>query len=148
MTFREYIDRFDDRSYLIGKSTDQQENMRDIHSSITSKVIHILLKSTKKTIMSIVLTVDGSPGYLWHYKWKQIPINSDLQEPKYIIPHTLVNILPNAKFIVMLRDPVERFAFVKIYFIQICVSLEWFKNKISVEILIQCQYFQNLLTLS
>ena len=53
--------------------------------------------------------MDGTPCYLWDYDgWKVIPGNEGLDEPKYTLAHTLGAVNPNARIIVILREPAER----------------------------------------
>ena len=40
--------------------------------------------------------------------WKSIPQNNGLKEPKYITPHLIKHINPHVKFLIILRDPIER----------------------------------------
>ena len=52
---------------------------------------------------------DGTPTYLVDYDgWRNIPGNEGLEEPKYILAHILKQLTPNAKFVVLLRNPIDR----------------------------------------
>ena len=52
---------------------------------------------------------DYSPGYSSVYlSWKLDPNNKGLLLPKYVIPHRIHHLVPDAKILFMLRNPVER----------------------------------------
>ena len=52
---------------------------------------------------------DYSPGYSDVFlKWKMDPNNKGLLLPKYVIPHKIHHLVPDAKILFMLRNPVER----------------------------------------
>lgn len=57
----------------------------------------------------IIATDDGSASTAWdNQHWKLEPLNRNLSEPCVLTLHYIHNILPNAKFIMLLRDPVTR----------------------------------------
>ncbi|XP_060063198.1 carbohydrate sulfotransferase 15-like [Ylistrum balloti] len=56
-----------------------------------------------------VITGDGSPMDFWDFRgWTDIPQNDGLKDPGILTPHLIHHINPNTKFIVLLRDPIER----------------------------------------
>ena len=58
----------------------------------------------------LVVSVDGSPSTFWRlYNWEEHPGNSDSMEPQHITAHAIRRLTPHAKFIVMLREPAERY---------------------------------------
>ena len=65
------------------------------HSQENQKCPHILL--------------DGTPRYFHNFKGvENDPFNAGLAEPKVFVPHRINHWLPNAKLILMLRNPIER----------------------------------------
>ncbi len=60
-------------------------------------------------VIFLASTVDASPSYIWDYDgWQRIPGNEGLSEPLYTLSHTLKAMVPKAKIIVLLRNPVDR----------------------------------------
>jgi N-acetylgalactosamine 4-sulfate 6-O-sulfotransferase len=58
------------------------------------------------------IPVDASTSYIWDFDdWVEIPGNAGLQEPKIIAAHFIKHFTPDAKFIILLRDPTERSLF-------------------------------------
>ena len=52
---------------------------------------------------------EASVSLFWdNNDWMKFPENMGHQEPLYIVPHYVHHIIPDAKLIIMLRDPVER----------------------------------------
>ena len=43
-------------------------------------------------------------------QWRQLRANHGLEAPTYVIPHAIANMMPQAKIIITLRDPVHRLA--------------------------------------
>lgn len=61
------------------------------------------------SLSTFALAVDGTPAYLWDYDgWEKIAGNEGLKEPRYILPHAIYELVPNAKIIAILRDPADR----------------------------------------
>ena len=59
------------------------------------------------------LTGDASPSYLWKlYTWRRLPYNKNLTRPRVQTFDLIKQVMPNVKFIIMLRDPVERYVFI------------------------------------
>ena len=57
----------------------------------------------------IVYIGDGTPNYLWDFDaWTKIPANKGLTEPKIITAHFVRMLNPEARIIVILRNPVDR----------------------------------------
>ncbi len=62
-------------------------------------------------LLYVILPVDGTPSSLWDYDgWWRIPGNRGLAEPRYILAHTVRKLVPDAKIVVILRNPVDRSA--------------------------------------
>lgn len=54
---------------------------------------------------------DGTPVNGWDFRgWPRDPQNKGLKEPKVLIPHLMRHMLKDPKFIILVRDPVERLA--------------------------------------
>ena len=52
---------------------------------------------------------DFSPGYSWNEDfWDEDPANANQSEPVSLIPHKIKHLLPHAKIIAILRNPVDR----------------------------------------
>ncbi|ELU18071.1 hypothetical protein CAPTEDRAFT_107906 [Capitella teleta] len=84
-TFTHYVDLFDRASERIELLTDA------------------------KSLNHNVLTIDGCPAYLWDYDgWQKIPGNKGLDEPRFILAHSIKELVPEAKIIAILRHPTER----------------------------------------
>lgn len=58
---------------------------------------------------SRIVSADSTPANMHiHRNWQQLPGNEDLMEPKYTNFHYLNHVSPNAKIIIIIRDPVTR----------------------------------------
>nr|KAG5693862.1 hypothetical protein BaRGS_009918 [Batillaria attramentaria] len=56
-----------------------------------------------------LITGDGTPMDFWDFRaWPLIPQNKGLKEPVVLTPHLMKHVYPDPKFIVILRDPVNR----------------------------------------
>ncbi|XP_021357111.1 carbohydrate sulfotransferase 15-like [Mizuhopecten yessoensis] len=56
-----------------------------------------------------VITGDGSPVDFWDFRgWTDIPQNNGLKEPRILTPHLIGHINPDTRFILIIRDPIER----------------------------------------
>lgn len=56
-----------------------------------------------------LVTLDASPPDMWDFRgWPLLPQNRGLREPVVLSPHLMKHVYRNPKFIVLLRDPVER----------------------------------------
>lgn len=52
---------------------------------------------------------DGSPTYFWDFTgWPLIPQNKGKRNPEYLTPHCIHHLTPKSKFILILRNPIER----------------------------------------
>ncbi|XP_069119758.1 carbohydrate sulfotransferase 15-like isoform X2 [Argopecten irradians] len=52
---------------------------------------------------------DGSPIDFWDFRgWKDIPQNAGLRDPRVLTPHLINHVNPNTKFILLLRNPIDR----------------------------------------
>ncbi|XP_052829247.1 carbohydrate sulfotransferase 15 isoform X2 [Octopus bimaculoides] len=52
---------------------------------------------------------DGSPTVFWDFTgWPLIAQNKGLEQPTVLTPHCISHLTPNVKFILLLRNPVER----------------------------------------
>ena len=127
VTFSQYVDTFD----VIGidpstRSRPKAETVDLISGSsflYTVPIINIsssnaLWLTSMEFIYSVnmyIVTyckfpVDASPAYLWDfYTWKRQEKDKTIREPRYILPHTLREITPQAKYIFILRNPTDRY---------------------------------------
>ena len=56
-----------------------------------------------------LVSVDSSTTYVSNsYKWENDPRNTGFHQPNALVPHRIHHVQPNAKFVILLRDPVER----------------------------------------
>ncbi|KAL8607105.1 hypothetical protein ACOMHN_008691 [Nucella lapillus] len=56
-----------------------------------------------------LVTGDGTPMDFWDFRaWSLIPQNQGLQEPAVLTPHLMRHVYKDPKFIVILRNPVDR----------------------------------------
>ncbi|XP_063447214.1 carbohydrate sulfotransferase 15-like [Mytilus trossulus] len=56
-----------------------------------------------------VITGDGTPMDMWYYRgWPQIPQNLHKSDPEVLTPHLIRHINPDMKFIIILRNPIDR----------------------------------------
>jgi len=61
------------------------------------------------TFMQFSSLVDGTPHLFWdNDDWFKIPANRDLKEPKITIADTIQVVNPEAKIIILLRNPIDR----------------------------------------
>ncbi|GFO31599.1 carbohydrate sulfotransferase 15 [Plakobranchus ocellatus] len=52
---------------------------------------------------------DGTPMDFWDFRgWKEDPQNAGLSEPRFLTPHAMRHIYRDPKFIVMVRNPIDR----------------------------------------
>ena len=57
----------------------------------------------------IFISGDASPDYLSiNTRWREMPGNAGLDEPRYVILDYIKRLLPKAKILVSFRDPVDR----------------------------------------
>jgi N-acetylgalactosamine 4-sulfate 6-O-sulfotransferase len=103
--FGHYVDLFDTASERIERLADSNTSR---HSVLTSKQIDQFW--SKRLVFSwLPPEVDGTPAYLWDYDgWENIRGNKGLEEPRYILAHAIRKLVPEAKIIVILRQPSER----------------------------------------
>ena len=53
--------------------------------------------------------VDASPPDMWDFRgWSRLPQNRKLRRPAVMTPHLMHHLYRDPKFIVLVRDPVER----------------------------------------
>ncbi len=72
------------------------------------------------TVAVPYFTVDASVNYLFNaLAWKQLPGNKHLGEPQFLPAHLIKHLVPQAKILVILRDPVKRYWWYILYCIQI-----------------------------
>lgn len=56
------------------------------------------------------ITGDGTPMDMWDMSgWVSVAQNQGLQEPNFLTPHLIHHVNPKVKFIIILRDPVQRY---------------------------------------
>ncbi|KAK7480816.1 hypothetical protein BaRGS_00027982, partial [Batillaria attramentaria] len=62
-----------------------------------------------KDSRSRLITVDASPPDMWDFRgWIWLPQNRNLSEPQVLTPHIMQHLYRDPKFLVLMRDPVER----------------------------------------
>jgi N-acetylgalactosamine 4-sulfate 6-O-sulfotransferase len=60
-------------------------------------------------LMHTMILGDVSPAMLWDQTfWKEMQENHGRKEPMVLVPHLIRNVLPDAKFIIILRNPTDR----------------------------------------
>ena len=120
LTFSEYMDWYNDTTKDIDSSV--QKN-----SDYTSGEYHPKIHG------------DFTASYLYdQLQWKRYPQNAGLSKPKVLSAHAIHYILPNAKFVVILRDPSERLISdycyynikkdADIFHTKVTQAIDWFKN--------------------
>ncbi|ELT93125.1 hypothetical protein CAPTEDRAFT_195777 [Capitella teleta] len=58
-----------------------------------------------------LITGDASPTYAYFFeKWQRLPGNEGLEEPKYIIAHLIRETVPQARIVMNMRNPVDRYS--------------------------------------
>ncbi|XP_025086820.1 carbohydrate sulfotransferase 15-like isoform X1 [Pomacea canaliculata] len=63
----------------------------------------------KQSLTKKLVTLDASPPDMWDFRgWSLLPQNKGLREPKVLTPHLMRHLYRDPKFIVLMRDPVER----------------------------------------
>ena len=63
--------------------------------------------------------MDASPSDMWEFRgWKKVPQNRNLLHPAVLTPHLMYHLYRDPKFIVLLREPVEKYG-------QLFVFLPW-----------------------
>ncbi|XP_076104304.1 carbohydrate sulfotransferase 15-like isoform X1 [Mytilus galloprovincialis] len=56
-----------------------------------------------------LITGDGTPMDMWDFRgWPQIPQNMNKSEPEILTPHLIRHLYPEMKFIITLRNPIDR----------------------------------------
>lgn len=62
------------------------------------------------------ISVDGTPMDFWDFTgWPQIPQNVNVGNPKILTPHLMKYLNPYVKFILIFRQPSERYSIINIY---------------------------------
>ncbi|VDI28441.1 Hypothetical predicted protein [Mytilus galloprovincialis] len=57
-----------------------------------------------------LITGDGTPMDMWDYRgWPQIPQNLNKSDPEILTPHLIRHLNPDMKFIIILRNPIDRY---------------------------------------
>ena len=52
---------------------------------------------------------EGSPSNMYkNYHWRYLPGNENMDEPKYVILDYIHHVQPQAKVLIIFRDPVDR----------------------------------------
>jgi N-acetylgalactosamine 4-sulfate 6-O-sulfotransferase len=88
---RDYVDLFDNAAEEIRSNTtnvDVENKMELRHKKVTG---------------------DGTSSYLWTIdNWQKLPGNEDLTEPKVTTANLIHSVTPQAKIVIMLRNPTDR----------------------------------------
>ena len=70
----------------------------------------------------MLVAVEDTPSYVWENDgWTNTTGNEGLTEPIFLTQHYIKHFTPNAKFIVIMRNPTERY--VLGYDLKICVLI-------------------------
>ncbi|XP_033738428.1 carbohydrate sulfotransferase 15-like [Pecten maximus] len=125
-TFEDYLNLFNKPALVIDSPTKTDEN--GFHFAITG---------------------DGSPMDAWDFRgWTQIPQNKGLKEPQVLTPDLVRHVNKNTKFIMIMRNPVERL-YSDYYFMRLAgdSSLHFHNSVVaSIAILNQCLRNNSMLT--
>ncbi|ELT93152.1 hypothetical protein CAPTEDRAFT_74042, partial [Capitella teleta] len=113
--FKRYVEIFDAVSHEILRWTSpaKEEGGLPVHPLITGEhqtfnntTIHPCAKH------DIMLSGDASPTYAYFFeKWQRLPGNEGLEEPKYIIAHLIRETVPQARIVMNMRNPVDRYSY-------------------------------------
>ncbi|KAK7469480.1 hypothetical protein BaRGS_00036501, partial [Batillaria attramentaria] len=77
-----------------------------------------------------LVTLDGSPPDMWDFRgWNLLPQNRGLREPAVLTPHLMKHVYRDPKFIVLLREPVERL-YTAYFFHKMGYSAQEFHNDV------------------
>ena len=81
---------------------------------VSTKLLQFFLGELTLFCIATKMQFYFSPGemsstLMWYnYIWRRSPENEGKEEPEYLNPHYMQHVHPEAKFIVMLRNPIER----------------------------------------
>ena len=84
-----------------------------IHKQILSGQIKpnktLLPSFLEKDFLKHLITIDATVANIFEaHSWEDDPVNKKLLEPKILAPHRIHHIYAEAKFIVIMRNPVDR----------------------------------------
>ncbi|XP_053407712.1 carbohydrate sulfotransferase 15-like [Mercenaria mercenaria] len=110
--FNDYVDMFDRAALHIEQrlhntTSTLEDSTQNSNVIVGNDDINITQK----------ITGEASVSLFWdNNEWMKFPENRGQREPVYIVPHYVHHIIPDAKLIIMLRDPVERMYSDYLYF--------------------------------
>ena len=77
-----------------------------------------MINNLKHFLLNVLLTADATPAnFHMHTGWSLLPGNEGLTEPHYTNFHYIKHLTPNAKIIIIFRDPVTRFVHDALFFL-------------------------------
>ncbi|KAK3729053.1 hypothetical protein RRG08_005426 [Elysia crispata] len=69
---------------------------------------NLIINEYRKNKMQYI-TGDGTPMDFWDFRgWPEDPQNAGLSEPRFLTPHAMRHLYRDPKFIVMVRNPIDR----------------------------------------
>lgn len=134
ITLEGYLDLFD---------TQAESILRDYYT----------LPGKNTTKVHTMVTGDVSPAILWDQGyWRLMPENAGLEEPAVLVPHLIKHLLPDTKFIIIVRNPTDRLFSDWLFFsdpehknsmqfhTDIEIAVDWFNNCVYSKPLRACFY--------
>lgn len=104
-----YINMFQKGIDSIIKYCTSAVNPETIIATTKSHLTNQTLQPSKPTISCPDVLVDATPRYLHNTNGNmRDPLNFDGSEPKVLVAHRIHHLLPQAKLIIMLRNPTDR----------------------------------------
>ena len=115
-SLNQYCSLFDEVTKIIDGRKDGIIKHRPSTSRIKSPHDNTLLKMNNVQYMTYttderrnLVIADFTPAYSWNNDfWSKDPANANQHEPVSLIPHKVKHLLPDAKIMAMVRNPVDR----------------------------------------
>ncbi|CAC5399095.1 CHST15 [Mytilus coruscus] len=86
----------------------KRQNLNDYTSYFDGSAAHISNTTIDQGYHNLI-TGDGTPMDMWDFRgWPQIPQNLNKSEPEILTPHLIRHLYPEMKFIIILRNPIDR----------------------------------------
>lgn len=90
-----------------GVVTTFSEYLYDFHP-VANSLTMAFDNGLTKDLQSLI-TLDGSPTDMWDFRgWDRLPQNRHLRHPAVLTPHLMQHLYRDPKFIVIVREPIER----------------------------------------
>ncbi|XP_076460291.1 carbohydrate sulfotransferase 15-like isoform X2 [Babylonia areolata] len=94
------------------------------------KPLATIVENTDLTGFHPLITGDGTPMDFWDFRaWPLIPQNHGLKEPVVLTPHLMKHLYRDPKFIIILRNPVDR-----LYSDYIFLGYGWTPEKFRIDV--------------